>query len=95
MATAEAEVNPAGNQSNNKHSELLQQLILHGSVHDLENEVKQSRTFLASLELPFQEHKTTNADTTQYLTNIQDLQKQVVDTPIIIGIVGNTGYAHG
>ncbi|KAL3424846.1 hypothetical protein PVAG01_04127 [Phlyctema vagabunda] len=70
----------------------LQKIIEHGSPEDLEKEGKASSKFLKTIQAHLSgEEDQTNQDAQHWLQQIETLQKQVVDTPTIIGVVGNTG----
>lgn len=71
-------------------NERLQKIIETGSPVILEAEVKRCQLFLENLKKPLMdahEHK----DAKHWLTQIESLQQIQVDTPTIIGVVGNTG----
>lgn len=81
--------NPASNQSNQNNR--LQKLIQEASPEALEKEVRSSQIFLESLRQPLQAKSDLSEDAKHWFTQISNLQRHVVNTPTIIGVVGNTG----
>ncbi|KAH7416967.1 Dynamin family-domain-containing protein [Cadophora sp. MPI-SDFR-AT-0126] len=69
----------------------IQQLISSGTPEQLEAEVKICQAFLGELGKPLVAFAEQNKDAQHWSTQIEQLQKQKVDTPTIIGVVGNTG----
>ncbi|TGO46555.1 hypothetical protein BCON_0318g00050 [Botryotinia convoluta] len=70
----------------------LQKLMDDSSPEVLEEEVKKTNDFLNGLKKHLQVPEAQgNQDTSHWLQQIETLQAQVVDTPTIIGVVGNTG----
>jgi ABC-type multidrug transport system fused ATPase/permease subunit len=69
----------------------LQTLIENGSPEALEAEIKISQAFLASLKAPLSETVGEHKASQYFTQQIETLQNQNVDTPTIIGVVGNTG----
>ncbi|KAL2065059.1 hypothetical protein VTL71DRAFT_4199 [Oculimacula yallundae] len=72
-------------------NERVQKLIAEGSPEELEAEVKISKAFLARLRKPLEGFVAETKDAEHWVTQIEQLQKQNVHTPTIIGVVGNTG----
>lgn len=56
----------------------------------LEAEVRASKAFLETLRTPLEE-KISHQDVTHWVKQISNLENRKVDTPTIIGVVGNTG----
>ncbi|TGO22096.1 hypothetical protein BPAE_0182g00030 [Botrytis paeoniae] len=70
----------------------LQKLMDDSSPEALEEEVKKTNDFLNGLKKHLQVPEAQgNQDTSHWLQQVEALQAQVVDTPTIIGVVGNTG----
>ncbi|KAF7903268.1 uncharacterized protein EAF01_006317 [Botrytis porri] len=70
----------------------LQKLMDDSSPEVLEEEVKKTNDFLNGLKKHLQVPEAQgNQDISHWLQQIETLQAQVVDTPTIIGVVGNTG----
>ncbi|KAF7946085.1 uncharacterized protein EAE97_005123 [Botrytis byssoidea] len=70
----------------------FQKLMDDSSPEVLEEEVKKTNDFLNGLKKYLQVPEAQgNHDTSHWLQQIETLQAQVVDTPTIIGVVGNTG----
>ncbi|EMR86879.1 hypothetical protein ACHAPC_002340 [Botrytis cinerea] len=70
----------------------LQKLMDDSSPEVLEEEVKKTNNFLNGLKKHLQVPEAQgNQDISHWLQQIETLQAQVVDTPTIIGVVGNTG----
>jgi ribosome biogenesis GTPase A len=66
-----------------------QTLIESGSPEILEAEVKRCQLFLKNMQKLLEAHE--HKDAKHWLTQVESLQQQQVDTPTIIGVVGNTG----
>ncbi|KAF7869938.1 hypothetical protein EAF04_004722 [Stromatinia cepivora] len=70
----------------------LQHIMEGGSPEVLEEEVKKTNDFLHVLKNHFKVPEAeSHPDTSHWLQQIETLQAQVVNTPTIIGVVGNTG----
>lgn len=70
----------------------LQHIMEDGSPEILEQEVKKTNDFLDALKNHFKVPEAeSHPDTSHWLQQIDTLQAQVVNTPTIIGVVGNTG----
>ncbi|KAJ8060176.1 hypothetical protein OCU04_010521 [Sclerotinia nivalis] len=70
----------------------LQHIMEGGSPEVLEEEVKKTNDFLNALKNHFKVPEAeSHPDTSHWLQQIETLQAQVVNTPTIIGVVGNTG----
>ncbi|KAG9237561.1 hypothetical protein BJ875DRAFT_481201 [Amylocarpus encephaloides] len=67
------------------------QKVIQAPVEVLEAEVKNSRSLLNTLMKHFKETSVESKDTKHWINAISALQKQNVDPPTIIGVVGNTG----
>ncbi|KAH6709607.1 Dynamin family-domain-containing protein [Leptodontidium sp. MPI-SDFR-AT-0119] len=72
-------------------NERFQKLISEGTPEELEAEVKSCQAFLRELRKPLEGFVAQNKDAHHWVAQIEQLQKQNVDTPTIIGVVGNTG----
>jgi hypothetical protein len=68
----------------------LQKLIEQATPDVLEAEVRTLKTFLETLRTPL-EGKIAHQDVTHWVKQIANLENRKVDTPTIIGVVGNTG----
>jgi predicted GTPase len=67
-------------------------MIETGTPEQLEAEVKSVKKFLASLKAPLSEAgNEAQKDSQYFVQQIELLESQSVDTPTIIGVVGNTG----
>ncbi|KAG4443740.1 hypothetical protein IFR05_000829 [Cadophora sp. M221] len=73
------------------NDERFQKLISEGTPEELEAEVKSCQAFLGELRKPLDAFVAQNKDAHHWVARIEQLQKQNVDTPTIIGVVGNTG----
>lgn len=73
------------------HSNRLQKLIETASADALEAEVRSTKAFLATLREPLDENVEHSKDAQHWVQHISNLQNHKVDTPTIIGVVGNTG----
>lgn len=69
----------------------LQKLLNTASPEVLESEVQKGMELLGKLVGPLSEQKEQSEDAQQWLSQIENLRKQSVITPTIIGVVGNTG----
>lgn len=69
----------------------VQNIISSGSADILELEVQSHKGFLENLKQPLVQMATQSKDAQHWLRQIETLQEQQVDTPTIIGVVGNTG----
>ncbi len=69
----------------------LQKLMEEGSPETLEAEVRSTQKFLESLKKPMVDNAAQHRDAKHWVRQIETLQKHKVDTPTIIGVVGNTG----
>ncbi|TAQ85772.1 hypothetical protein B7494_g5916 [Chlorociboria aeruginascens] len=74
-----------------KQSGRLQKVITEGSPEVLEAEVKRSVRFLNELKPLFEGSAAENEHTQHWLTQIGTMADQTVESPTIIGVVGNTG----
>ncbi|CZR50756.1 uncharacterized protein PAC_00630 [Phialocephala subalpina] len=72
-------------------NELVQKLSHEGSPEELEAEVRRSQVFLEELKKPMVDNVSQHKDAEHWVKQIENLQKHQVDTPTIIGVVGNTG----
>ncbi|KAH7364551.1 putative GTPase SLIP-GC [Rhexocercosporidium sp. MPI-PUGE-AT-0058] len=72
-------------------NERFQKLISEGTPDELEAEVRSCQAFLGELRKPLDEFLAHSKDAHHWVAQIEQLQKQNVDTPTIIGVVGNTG----
>ncbi|KAF8866379.1 hypothetical protein BDZ45DRAFT_639507 [Acephala macrosclerotiorum] len=72
-------------------NERVQKLIHEGSPEALEAEVRRSQLFLEELKKPMMDNVSQHKDAQHWVKQIENLQKHQVDTPTIIGVVGNTG----
>ena len=70
----------------------LQKLIETASPEELEAELKRSKIFLKALRAPLADKPQAQQDADHWLKQIEQLQQRQVDTPTVIGVVGNTGY---
>ncbi|CZT47980.1 uncharacterized protein RSE6_08614 [Rhynchosporium secalis] len=86
---ADAPAIPDANQPS--MNERVQKIITGGSPEELEAEVKVWQEFLARLRKPLDGFVSQTKYAQHWVTQIVQLQKQNVDTPTIIGVVGNTG----
>ncbi|TVY91113.1 Nuclear GTPase SLIP-GC [Lachnellula willkommii] len=69
----------------------LQKLIEEANPEELEKEVKSSQAFLEALKKPLEANIGQLEDVKHWVAQISNLQEHKVDTPTIIGVVGNTG----
>ncbi|PBP27375.1 hypothetical protein BUE80_DR001561 [Diplocarpon rosae] len=72
-------------------NERTQRIISEGTPEELEAEVASCQSFLQNLKKPMEEFVGQNKDAQHWVSQIDSLIKQNVDTPTIIGVVGNTG----
>ncbi|KUJ22436.1 uncharacterized protein LY89DRAFT_714238 [Mollisia scopiformis] len=72
-------------------NERIQKLILEGTPEVLEAEVRQSQVFLEGLRRPMAENSFQHQDAQHWVKQIENLQNHNINTPTIIGVVGNTG----
>lgn len=87
-ATNPPEAVPAPKQT---QTDRIQKVIANGSANTLEVEVRSHKKFLEHLKQPLVHMAAQSKDAQHWLQQIEALQKQQVDTPTIIGVVGNTG----
>ncbi|KAI9053759.1 hypothetical protein LZ554_002710 [Drepanopeziza brunnea f. sp. 'monogermtubi'] len=72
-------------------NERILKIISDGTPEELEAEVATCKNFLEDLKMPMQEFVGVNKDAQHWVMQLDNLLKQNVDTPTIIGVVGNTG----
>ena len=69
----------------------LRKLIEEAHPDELEKVVKSSQAFVEALKKPLEAHLGQLEDVKHWVAQISNLQEHKVDTPTIIGVVGNTG----
>lgn len=87
----DASDNPVPRVSKAVEKSRLQKLLGTASPEVLESEVEKAKAILGRLAKALGEQKDHSPDAQQWLQQVEGLQKQVISTPTIIGVVGNTG----
>lgn len=90
LALGAPELAPEPNQS--AMVQRIQNIMKNASPEELKIEVRSTKKFLDGLRKPLQEASAhANQDAQHWSKHIETLFKREVDTPTIIGVVGNTG----
>lgn len=69
----------------------LHEIIETATPDALEAEVRSSKKLVVDLLRPFEESGVTSQDSKHWVTQLITLKNHNVNTPTIIGVVGNTG----
>lgn len=72
-------------------AERLQKLMEDGTPEQLEEEVRDMHILLESMKKPLAAMQSEHQDAKHWVRQIDNLLKHNVDTPTVIGVVGNTG----